>query len=158
MLELLFSLMVAAALFQRTCFRSIAALAYVGGAVAHNYFLGDTTGLLYYGSAAIVDIGVLALIIALPRADTPVRLLGLACIISAGLNAVGWCLWFAYLPSSVYNTAFLGLYCFVLYAMCQGVASGRGTVTNASSRADVLLSFNKRWANFFAMVGGGSRR
>lgn len=119
LLDILLWSLVAAVLLQPTEARVYAAALFAGPAVLHSLFLGHLDGLAYYGSAAVVDLAVLWAVgrIALPSATTIA--IQRICLASIVLNAMGWGLWAAYLPPTVYNAAFVMLYTLALIILLQ---------------------------------------
>jgi hypothetical protein len=105
------------AVLQPTRDRAVPALMFAVPAVLHGLLLGDTDGLYYYLSAALVDIGVLAVLSSLSsRSELVVRLAHISTA-SIVLNATGWVVWMLYLPPDGYNLSFIVLYAYALFTL-----------------------------------------
>lgn len=81
---------------------------------AHDTFLGSLTGFPYFGSAALTDLMILALL----RKDEPTQIaVDLAAVCTASLvgNMIGYAIWHAYLPSDAYYFYYVGLYGWALW-------------------------------------------
>ncbi len=95
----------AAALFQPSTPRAMAALIFAGAVVLHDGLLRNADGFAYYASAATFDWAVLwaiGKIDPLPR--LAVDLQGL-CLLSILANCVGYGLWYTYAPPGLYDFA-----------------------------------------------------
>jgi hypothetical protein len=143
MLELLFTIMLSLAIFQKNRYRLVAALAFSIEAISHDIIFSSIGGADYYISAVLGSILVLFVVILSPKSDSTTRVIGLACIVSACLNVAGLVVWYLRLPPAVYSHPFLALYGFVVYAMCRGVTNGDRDDTD-DSKLDYLTYIDNK--------------
>ena len=97
------------AIFQPNAPRLVASVSFVSITRAHEFFLSETTGIGYYGSAALFDLATMAVLRGINPVPKMVLSLQKICIVSIGLNLAGWILWMCYLPPTAYNLAFIGI-------------------------------------------------
>ena len=112
-------LMVGALFLQPSQSRIYTGVVFAGAILLHEVFFSETAGLMYHGSAALFYVG----IIILTSFAAPVTRLVLdihkICLASILINALGWALWSFYFPPAIYNIAYIGLHCWVIYALMQ---------------------------------------
>lgn len=152
MIELLMTIMVALLPFQRFRYRLTSATPFVLLCLVHSFFLGETTGLTYYGSAMLGSILALGVVLTHSGKDRVVRFLAISCMLSALTNAIGFFLWLGYLPKEIYNTVFLALYAFVVYTLMLGVVSGAASTPTTGGLIDKVAD------GFFALVERGQKK
>jgi len=111
--------MIGTLLLQPSQSRLYTGVVFAGVIMLHELFFSAFAGLAYHGSAALFYVG----IIMLTAAAAPVTRLVLdihkICLASITINALGWGLWFFYFPPAIYNIAYIGLHCWVIYALMQ---------------------------------------
>jgi len=94
--------------------RLFAALALAGITLLHGVFLTDTTGILYYGSAALFDLGIIIVTSGINPIPKMVITIHKICFVSIIANSVGWLVWFLYYPPLVYDATFAVIYIWTL--------------------------------------------
>lgn len=132
MIEFIFFTLLLLALAQPKPLTQVAATIFVVSAIVHDQITLDSSVAVYHVSAATVDISVLFLITLLPRADFITRFLGCSCIISAGLNILGYAWWGNAQLSNVYDVIFMVFYAVLGACLIKGVISGGGKVSYLS--------------------------
>lgn len=110
MLTALFGLLALSALIQPNAPRLLAVVAFVGLTIAHDALASGIDGFWYYGSAAILDVGIIILTSGIRPLPRMVVTLHRICMASVMMNFLGWLMWFFYLPPTLYDFAFLMLY------------------------------------------------
>jgi len=113
-LTYLFYALVVVAFIQPNAPRFFAAVTFVSVTISHELFLSHYDGLAYYGSAALFDLGIIAITSGIRPVPKMVLSLHKICLASMVLNLVGWGLWFFYLPPVVYDASFVILYVWAL--------------------------------------------
>lgn len=106
----LLTLIAFAVLIQPNVPRLFAAMLFVGLTLSHELFLSHLDGLAYYGSAALLDLGIIILTSGINPVPQMVINLHRICKVSIFLNVAGWYIWSAYLPPVAYDLAFMALY------------------------------------------------
>ena len=143
-LTLLIYAIVVVAFIQPNAPRLFAAVIFMGVTLLHELFLSSYTGLIYYGSAALLDLAIIIIISGINPVPKMVLRLHNICIVSIFANLVGWILWFFYYPPLVYDTAFAAIYIWVLITLIKrdGLNGMVGGYTVASWLT--CVSFNRR--------------
>jgi len=104
-------------LIQPNAPRLFAALLFVGLTLIHEFFMSDLDGLAYYGSAALLDLGIIILTSGITPVPKMVIDLHRICMVSILINFIGWLIWLAYLPPAAYDSAFVILYLWAVYIL-----------------------------------------
>ena len=94
--------------------RLFAAFIFAGLTLCHDIFLSHFDGLLYYGSAALLDLAIIILTSGIAPVPQMVISLHRICMASIAMNFIGWFIWFMYLPPVVYDSAFMFIYAWTL--------------------------------------------
>ena len=130
---------------QPTKQRLIAALLTSAPTCWHHLGYFDVYGFAYYGSAAVIDAGIIAaLSLVRPIPKMAIRLQTL-CTISIGLNVVGWVLWRTGLEPTVYNWAYVVFYASMLLTMIRrGHSNNVGINPTDSGRTGFGVPFSAR--------------
>ena len=109
--------MIAASCFvQPNAPRLFAAMVFAGLTLAHEFSLSHLEGLEYYGSAALVDLGIMIAISGISPTPAMVINLQRVCIVSIITNFLGWVMWLTYLPPIAYNYAYVFI-CMIAFAV-----------------------------------------
>lgn len=140
-LSILLCAVLVAAFFQPERPRAIAAAIYAGAIITHEILLSDVIGSLYYVSAGLFDMATVWLLSRIAHPCSTVLALQRVAIISIILNCFGWAIWFAYLPPTLYNYAYLGLYLWSLIILIKRPWSDVGIYTHNWS-ASIIRSFS----------------
>lgn len=106
--------MIVAVTVQPNAERLFAAIIFVGATILHEVAAVNFDGLIYYGSAALLDLVIMILISGIVPTPRMVIKLNLICLVSIIINMVGWVVWLNYLPPTAYNIAFMALYAWTL--------------------------------------------
>lgn len=128
-------LLVGTIFIQPNAQRLFAALVFAGGALSHDVLFSGHGGLLYYGSAALFDLGVLMLISGIRPITKTIAQLHVICLASVLVNFAGWVIWWLYLPPAAYNLAFVTIYCWALVTLTRRNGADVGGFGLASWRA-----------------------
>lgn len=150
-LSLLIAAICFAVLFQPTTQRFIAAAAFAAFILLHDLLLGWADGFAYYGSAALTDLIIVALLHKIDPAPKMSLSLMRLCIVSICTNFAGYLLWFSYSPPDAYNAAFLVINAVAVWIMTRDVTNvgdpadnwGGTGVRGYSDPSFVLLPFVK---------------
>lgn len=126
-LTLVFLFMGTVAVFQGTVPRLYAAVIFVSLTMLHDGLFGHLDGMAYYGSAVLADLLIITITSGIYPIPDMVISLQRVCLASILLNAVGWLLWFAYLPPTTYNVAFFALYAWAIWIMLKKDSRRVGT-------------------------------
>ena len=110
----LIAILCVASLFQRDAGKRKIACFYSLMTVLHILSLGETTGLIYYGSAALFDFIILMVIIQDTKNSRLVTRLSIICLVEIVCNSIGYVMWFAYVPSTAYNITYLIIYLIII--------------------------------------------
>lgn len=103
--------------FQCELNRFYIALVYFLSVFVHDLFFSSTTGIVYYGSAAMFDLLAIIIISNIqPISKTTIAITNI-CFLSIVLNLIGWLIWFLYWPPLPYNAAFIILYASAFIAL-----------------------------------------
>ena len=78
-------------------------------------FFQTLDGIHYYGSAAVMDLVIMAMI-SKQKSALSVNL-QLMCVVSIALNAIGWSMYHFYMPPDLYNAAYTLFYLFCAYIL-----------------------------------------
>jgi len=117
MIELLIVLICWAVILQPSKPRAIVATIYAVPTLAHHIASDGWDDRVYFLSAALVDLIVIALLAAYPRRGLLGATLQKISVVSIALNAVGWAAWMLYLPPWGYVGSFILLYSWALWAL-----------------------------------------
>ena len=109
-LSILLMMIAASCLVQPNAPRLFAAMVFAGLTLTHEFSLSHLEGLEYYGSAALVDLGIMIAISGISPTPTMVINLQRVCIVSIITNFLGWVMWLTYLPPIAYNYAYVFIY------------------------------------------------
>lgn len=101
--------------FQPTVGRCYSALSFVFLTLFHLVFFQTLDGIHYYGSAAMMDLVIMAMI-SKQKSALSVNL-QLMCVVSITLNAIGWSMYHFYMPPDLYNAAYTLFYLFCAYIL-----------------------------------------
>lgn len=85
--------------------------------IGHDYHLSDTTGALYYGSAAVTDMVIVFLLSVLRPVSRMAITLQRIHIAAICCNFVGWLLWWFRASPEPYNAAFIFIYLWMLVTL-----------------------------------------
>ena len=124
--------------------RLYAACLYSVPLLLHNWLCSDLTGLLYYGTAAAVD---LFTITAITQLCQPTRLavrVAKICTLSILANLFGWVIYMLYLPPWSYNAVFIAIYTAVILIMLDDTELERNDRTGAVGLWHYLFRRNNR--------------
>ena len=97
--------------------RFFAASVFASVAFTHDHLFADSTGLLYYGSAALSASMVIIFTSFFKHTPRMVITLHKVCFVAILVNVLGFILWYAYLSPAVYNLAFLAIYIWAIFAL-----------------------------------------
>lgn len=122
---LLFPMLAAVALFQASTGRMTAGLIIVALAVVHDAVLGEATGLLYYGSAALADAVAIIFLSYLRPTCSAIYALSVLCFMSMVFNIVGFGMWYAYLPHQPYDFIMAVVYAAMISVLLWGPGNGQ---------------------------------
>ena len=109
--------MAVAVFTQSNAGRTLAACIFGGATIFYGSVSGGLAGAEYYVGAAMVDLAIIVLLSGIYPAPRLVERLQAVCVASILLNFVGWMLWFFYVSPSAYDSAFIGLYIYAVYAL-----------------------------------------
>jgi len=109
MITVLLWLIAIAVLFQPNAPRFFAAFVFVAVTLTHEFFMSNTGG-VYYGTAALFDMGIIMLTSGINPVSQTVIDLQRVCLASIFVNFIGYCIYLAWLPPTVYNVSFMVLY------------------------------------------------
>jgi len=146
-LNVLFVVMLVAALWQPDSVRLLAALCFVMFTVTHGALFSDLDGGLYYATAALFDLLIIIFLSMINPIPRMVVTLQTICVVSIGVNFVGWGIWTQYLPPTAYDKAFVVIYLWAIWALLRRneVDVGRmGDTTVRGRGAWILRSFGSR--------------
>lgn len=102
------------ALLQPNAPRLFAALIFAGLTLAHDFFSSNLDGLMYYGSAALIDLFIIILTSGISPVPKMVITLHKICMVSIVANFFGWVIWTLYYPPIAYDLAFMAIYAWTL--------------------------------------------
>lgn len=120
-LSLLIAAICFAVLFQPTRERFVAGAAFAAFLVLHDLLLASADGFAYYGSAALVDLIIVALLHKIEPLPTMALALQRLCVVSIVTNFAGFLLWYNYSPPTAYNVAFLILNAWAVWILTRDV-------------------------------------
>lgn len=108
--------------------RFFAASIFIGLTSSHELFLSHLNGLAYYGSAALLDLGIIVLTSGISPIPKMVITLHKICVLSIFVNFAGWIAWRMYLSPVPYEFAFVVIYAWTIVALMKrsGVGDVRG--------------------------------
>lgn len=109
--------------FQPTKTRKIAACCFAGFIVFHDRVLGELDGFAYYGSAALADLIVVALLHKIEPTHKMALALQRLCIVSILTNLAGYLLWLSYSPPMAYDLAFVAVFAWAVWIMTRDLAN-----------------------------------
>lgn len=109
--------LIAVVFFQPSAPRFFAAASFVAVTFSHELFFVDYDGLAYYGSAALLDLGIIVITSGINPLPKMVLRLHVICAVSIFINLLGWLLWLSYLPPTLYDMAFVALYAWALVTL-----------------------------------------
>lgn len=110
MISILLMMIAASCLVQPNAPRLFAAVVFSGLTLMHEFSLSHLEGLEYYGSAALVDLGIMIAVSGISPTPAMVINLQRVCIVSIITNFLGWVMWLTYLPPIAYNYAYVFIY------------------------------------------------
>jgi len=108
--SVLLMMIAASCLIQPNAPRLFAAAVFAGLTLTHEFSLSHLEGLEYYGSAALVDLGIMIAMSGISPTPAMVINLQRICIASIVTNFLGWVMWLTYLPPIAYNYAYVFIY------------------------------------------------
>ncbi len=150
MITVLLVLIVFAGAFQPNAPRLFAAVVFVVVTLSHEFFMSDTDGLIYYGSAALFDMGIIMLTSGINPIHQMVTDLQRICLASVFVNFIGYFIWLSYLPPTIYDMSFM-----VLYAWTFIILIERNGADVGGYRVDSWLScFRFNRPSFFGHIFG----
>jgi len=117
MITLLLTIICAVALIQPNITRLFGAIIFAGLTLIHDIYLSSLDGLAYYGSAALTDLAIIVLTSGIFPIPLMVVRLHYICLFSIAANAIGWVMWTAYLPPTIYDAVFVCIYVWVIISM-----------------------------------------
>ena len=109
-----------AAIFVKRPSGLVAALVFSGCTIVHNVFTASASPLVYYSSAILIDSLVLLVLSMLRPVCLTVYALAWVCLVSMVANIAGLALWWAYMPPTLYNLAFVCIYLGALAVVVKG--------------------------------------
>lgn len=127
---LIYALLVAT-LTQPNAPRLFAAVTFVGVILLHELAFSSLDGLMYYGSAALLDLLIVVITSGINPVPKMVLSLQRLCLFSILLNLLGWVLWLLYLPPWPYDLAFVAVYAWALYILIRRDRADVGGFTMA---------------------------
>tara|TARA_R110002051_G_scaffold187376_1_gene257050 strand:- start:308 stop:781 length:474 start_codon:yes stop_codon:yes gene_type:complete len=146
MITMLILLIFVAVLLQPNASRFYAAFLFAGATITHDLALSHLNGFAYYASAALFDLGIIALTSGINPIPKMVISLHRICMVSILLNFAGWLMWLFYLSPFYYDTMFALVYSWALIIMLLRNKTDVGDFTMPSwyscFRFD-LLAWNK---------------
>lgn len=95
-----------------------------GISLAHHILLGNADGFLYYFSAAFFDFFVIFSLSKLSKVHVHILFMQVICLMFIIANAIGWVMWYLYLPPTHYNLACYALY--IAAILCLLIRGGDG--------------------------------
>jgi hypothetical protein len=146
-------LLTLAAMFQPSLPRMWAALTFAAFTLLHEFTLSETTGLLYYGSAATFDIMIAYFISRLTPIPASVLPLIRICWLSAFINAVGYFMYLGYCPPGAYDTAMIGVMIAAILAFTYRGGDDVGFHTAHGGRFSIFGTTGARRDNIFKGKG-----
>ena len=150
---LLIALLVCVAL-QPTVTRGYVAMLFVVVTMLHEIVGAHLDGLAYYGSAALCDLAIIILTSGIRPIPAMVTRIHLICLASILANAVGWAMWAAYLPPTVYNAAFVVIYLGAVVAMLKKDRSDvMGGHTPGGRRTGIRGGLSARYRTYIKKSG-----
>ena len=114
MLTALFGLMALSVLTQPNAPRLFAVLIFMAVTLSHDAIGGSMIGFWYYGSAALLDVGIIILTSGINPLPKMVVTLHRICMVSIAVNFFGWLMWYFYQPPTAYDSMFLVIYAWAL--------------------------------------------
>lgn len=139
---------------QPTLARGYVALLFAGVTLLHEIIGTRLDGIMYYGSAALCDLAIIVLTSGLRPVPAMVTRIHLICFASIVANAVGWAMWAAYLPPTVYNATFVAIYIGAVVVMLKRDNSDVGGHSPNSRRANFRSGHAARRSNHCKNTGG----
>ena len=153
MITMLMTILMLMSLLQPNAPRLFAAVAFTCVTVLPEQLLSAYTGLGYYGSAALFDLGIITLTSWINPVPRMVISLHKICMVSILLNAVGWVLWTLYYPPLVYDMSYIALYAWTLFVFTRRGDRDVGGFTLDSWRACFRFDIGT-WRSYHAKYGG----
>lgn len=149
----LIGLIVVAAFIQPNAPRLFAALIYTGAMLLHEVIFADYVGLMYYGSAALLDLGIIVLTSGISPVPKMVLTLHKICLVSILANLAGWLMWYSYYPPLAYDAAFAVIYAWTLLTLINRDRLNVGGYT-LDSWASCFRFNSSPWALYLAKYQG----
>lgn len=112
LITFLISALAVGVLFQGNAQRFYAAGIFSGAAYLHEFLLSETTGIIYYGSAALFELVIVVLLSGinpLPKMALRLQIISFLFVLT---HLFGWVIWFFYFPPFLYDLA-----CAVLFSL-----------------------------------------
>ncbi len=139
---------------QPTVVRGYVAILFVIVTMLHELVGVRLDGLAYYGSAALCDLAIIVLTSGLRPVPAMVSRIHLICLASIIVNAVGWAMWAAYLPPTVYDAAFVLIYLVAVVAMLKKDSSDvMGGHTPGGRRTRIRGGLSARYHTYIKKSG-----
>jgi len=138
--------LVIASLRQPNAPRFLAAVAFVGMTLAHEFFFSGSEGAMYYGTAAAFDLAMIAMTSKINPIPKMVLNLHKVCLMSIVVNFAGWVMWFLYLPPTLYDASFVVVYTLAVVALFSRGREDVGDFALDSWYSCFLLN-RSSWAN-----------
>lgn len=141
-----------AVLLQPNAPRFFAALMFASATLSHELFLSHLDGLMYYGSAALIDLAIIILTSGINPVPKMVIALHRICTVSIIANFAGWVMWSLYLPPLTYDLMFMVIYAYTLIILIRkdGVDVGGYGVDSWRS----CFHFDQRARAIYSAVNG----
>ncbi len=137
-----------AALTMPTAPEKFAAVVFVLVIVTHDLFLSETTGITYYGSAALFDLAIVVLLSGVRMHEDIVLNLQRICMVFIAVNGLGWIAWMVYLPPEAYNATCTMVYVWALLTLIKRTWANVGGDTMVGGESDFYLYHFPRGMGF----------
>ena len=135
----------ALSLFQGSNYRLLPAVVLASTDVMHYWLFDSADGLLYYGSDAILDLLAIMLIAKLAIPTALAMQVMFICAASIVINYIGFAIWLAYMPPTVYNWGFVVLnLCTIICLIKREPGHGRQATDNSSDSKLYRYSYFSR--------------
>ena len=155
MVTTLLCLILLASVWQPSPQRLFAALVTSVALLCRDWGYAHADGLLYYGSAAAIDLLIIAALSRIRPIPKMALRLQVICAASITLNLAGFAAWWQYHPPTLYNTASIALYSWILITMVRrGSADDVGVYAPSSRNSSYNFPFST--CVFLDKENGGS--
>lgn len=147
MITMLILLIFVAVLLQPNATRFYAAFLFAGATITHDLALSHLDGFAYYASAALFDLGIIALTSGISPIPRMVISLQRICLASILLNFAGWLMWLLYFSPVLYDTMFTLIYSWALIIMLVRNNTDVGSYSRSSWHSCFRFDRFKRHTN-----------